>query len=351
MNLGSNPWELLPTQYFPYGSVLFAIMMVPKAVFYFIFGDAALGTNALSLIAFRAPLLIADICFLRVLLKFPLVQPRWIFIFYWLNPVLIFISYLHGQLDLFAVLFVFLALESCRRNRELASAVMLAFAILCKFHVVILIPVFMVYFWNTKFRSEAYSFLAKWLSIVLGLVAVGFLPHFLSSHFGYVSVQSPEAMKIFSLTLPLGADHKLYIGFGLVVAVLARLVLSSRVTKQGLIYASALLLGALLITTDSMPGWYYWLYPFLALFLAQYPLRLYSVLACSILLYLFCFLPAHFGLDISVVASQISFTLLQMSLLGLLISIWLFIIRIEMPWFRRHRPLLIGLAGNSGAGK
>ncbi|MBY0314027.1 MAG: hypothetical protein K2Q26_00790, partial [Bdellovibrionales bacterium] len=25
--------------------------------------------------------------------------------------------------------------------------------------------------------------------------------------------------------------------------------------------------------------------------------------------------------------------------------------RIEMPWFRRHRPLLIGLAGNSGAGK
>jgi uridine kinase len=352
LRLGENPWSLFPAHYFPYGSVLFAIMILPKALFYFLFGEAALGTHFLSLVSLKLPILMADVGLLYLLLQWPSVsQKKWIYYFYWMNPVLIFINYVHVQLDVFAMLFVIGALHLIREKKELASTLAMAAAILCKFHVVLIVPLFMAYFWNSKFKDDARTFLLVWTSSLISLVAIGFLPHLLSAHIGYISVQSPEAMKIFSLNYKLDEQTELYIGFGIVVAMLARLLLASRITTQGLTYASGVLLGLLLITTSSMPGWYYWFYPFVALFMSQYVTRLAPVVLGSFVFYLLYFSPEYFNLESAPIFSSIFFTLLQMSLLGLLVALWIFVIRFEMPWYRRSRPLLVGIAGDSGVGK
>jgi len=350
-NIGQNPWELLPPNYFPYGSVLFFVVFVPKALLYLVFQDAALANHFLSFAALRLPILAADIYFLHLLLSFPGLRADRIYWFYWCNPVLIFINYVHVQLDIFAVLFVFVSLKFMLEEKILPSALAFSAAILCKFHVAILAPLMLAYLWNTKFKKQAVPLLALWTVGVLGAVGMGFLPHLLSSQFHYVSVQSPEALKVFSLAFKLDGQNELYIGFGLVVAALARLVLSSRITKQGLVYASAILLGALLLTTSAMPGWYFWIYPFLALFLTQYSTRLQPVIVASFVFYAVKFFPEYFGFEIPGLISTVSFTLLQMSLFGMLVGIWLFVIKTEMPWLRRSRPLLVGIAGDSGAGK
>lgn len=348
----SNPWSFFPANYFPYGSVLFLLMIIPKALLYMVFGYAALGQTLISIIALKLPILFADLSFLYLLLKFPTSRDKkWLFMLYWMSPVLLFINYVHTQLDIFAVLFVFVSLHFVRTKREILSAVALALAILCKFHVAILAPLFMAYFWRTKFKDEAFSFLLRWTSTLGILVLIGFMPHLLSSHLGYISIMSPEAQKIFSLSFTLDGQNQLYVGFGIVVAVLVRLLLSSRITEQGLIYSSGVLLGLLIITTSSMPGWYYWIYPFLALFLSQYMVRLQSILIASYFFYLFHFIPIQFEWPVPQIFSTISFTLLQMSLLGLILAMWFFVVRFEMPWLRRSRPLLIGIAGDSGAGK
>lgn len=351
LNFGANPWSLSPPQSFPYGGMLYIFMFVPKYLFYLIFGDAALGSTFLSYTALRLPILIADIAFLNLLFKFPSIKKNWIYWFYWLNPVLLFINYVHVQLDIFAILFLMLALYSLLIKKELLSAVRFSAALLCKFHVIIALPLFLVYFWNTKFRNESLKRVSQWSAIVVGLVVIGFLPHMMSESIGYVSVSSPEAARIFSLALNLNNMDVLLIGFGILVAVLARLVLSSRVTPQGMIYASGLMMGVLLVTTASMPGWYYWLYPFIALFLAQYSTRLHTIVIASMLVYLIHFVPVEFDYSLPPLIQNVSFTILQMTLLGTLVAIWMFVIRFEMPWFRRSRPLLIGIAGNSGAGK
>lgn len=351
-SLGQNPWNSLPAYYFPYGSVLFAIMIIPKTLFYLIAGDAALGLKFLSLVALKLPILIADVCLLRLLLTFPSAhQKKWIYYFYWMNPVLIFINYIHVQLDIFAVLFVILSLFLLKNKKEMVSAVALACAILCKFHVALLAPLFIAYFWNNKFNKEARLFIFQWTWLLLALVFLGLLPHILSRDVAYISFKSPEAMKIFSLTFKLDGRNELFIGFGIVIAVLSRLVLSSRITVQGMIYASGVLLALLLITTSAMPGWYYWFYPFVALFLSQYVSRLHLVALGSFVFYLLYFIPDYFNHKMSLTLTSISFSVLQMSLVGLVISIWFYVLRLEMPFMRRNRPLLIGIAGDSGAGK
>lgn len=351
LNFGSNPWSLLPVNHFPYGSVLFVIMALPKAIFYLLFGEASLGSTFLSYSALRLPILLADIYFFYVLLKFPSVRTKNLTWFYWLNPVLIFINYVHVQLDIFALLFLFLALNSILKKRELLSAVFVACAILCKFHVALVVPLFMVYFWNTKFKDESVKALIGWCGLLGVLVVLGFAPHLLSSNIGYVSVTSPEATRLFAMSLKLDDQHELLIGFGILAVVLMRLILASRITTQGLIYSCGIMLGLLLLTTSSMQGWYYWIYPFLALFLSQYISRLQAVIWASFLFYAIQFFPGDFDLTLPSIGAAMSFSLLQVSLLGLLLGIWVFVIRFEMPWLRRSRPLLIGIAGNSGAGK
>lgn len=347
----SNPWSKFPIHYFPYGTAQYAIMVIPKLFFYMAVGSKALGLTPLSLAIYKLPILLGDIAFLGLLRRYPFQKNNSIYYFFWLNPILIYISYVHGQLDLFSILFLMAALYSLMFDNEKWSAFALAIAILCKFQVFAVFPIFCVFIWTRYFKAEAILRLLIFCSITLVIVFMGFIPHILSSNFGYVSVLSPEAKGIFSLSWGMGRNREILIGFCLLVLLHLRLLLSTRVTWQGLLYATSIVLGALVLVTSPMPGWYFWLYPFLALFCAQYVTRLPIAIIMSFLFYFLTFVLSDRGIDIPHLITSVSFSLLQTSILIFLIVIWFFVIKNEMPWFRRMRPLLVGIAGNSGAGK
>lgn len=351
-HLGSNPWSLLPSSYFPYGSVLFAILALPKGILYFIFRDAALGSQVLSFFSVKVMIFIFDLLLFRSLLSFTPQREKMLVWFYWLNPVLFYIGYIHGQLDIFSMFFAVLGILQLIKGRSVVAGFAMALATLCKFHVLIMVPFMLAYMWNRNFRKQGIQEIAKFCSVFGGLVTLGFIPQFLAQKFGYISVGSPEALSIFAAQIRFDQNRVIYIGFLLALAVLARLCVSTRITAEGLFFGSGVLFGSLILGSSAMAGWYFWFFPFVAVFYATRSLKFNSLLFLSYLFYFAYFvLSENFVIEGFSIFAGVSFSLLQLSILGLVISMWSSVIKIEAPLERRNRPMLIGLAGNSGSGK
>lgn len=346
-----SPWNQLPPEYFPYGVVLYAILLFPKLILYSLFGDATLGLSALSFFLTKLPLLGFDLLFLKLFLKITEKRINHLMFFYWLNPVVIYISFIHGQLDIIPMYFAFLAIYFTGNNKPVCAGLVSALAVLSKFHTIIIVPIVLAYFWNNYFISSSLSKIRNYLlSFVLPLL-IGLLPLILGNKLQYNSLGSPEALRIFSLSVNFSDKVTVYIGIMIVLAILGRLILSTKMTTEGLIYSCALLFGSLLAVTHSMPGWYFWVLPFFALFFITYNFAPRILYISFIALYFLTFsvvFPESLSTNL---IHGISFSLLQLVTITILVFIYLMALKNQAPLQRRLRPLSIGIAGNSGAGK
>ncbi len=352
VNLGQNPWALSPAHFFPYGSFLYLLLMIPKYLAFKIFGTLALGDTPLSLLFMKLPLLVADIFLLWIMMRISGERRRSLFFLYWFNPVTVFISYIHGQLDVVVMTLCILALIFLTYRNVLASAILMACATLCKFHVVILVPFILAYMWQQNFAKRALANMVIWLASWGGISLLGFLPLYRAGKFFYASTTSPEALRLFAANLNFGSGQVVYLGACLVLGVLGRLCISSRITDKGLIFGSGTLFGTLLLGTSAMPGWYFWVVPFFCLFFAVY-FNVSKVLFWGfhfVYLLQFVLLP-KLNFQAGALGPGIVFTLLQTTMAGILFAIWKLVLEQEAKLQGRARPLLLGIAGNSGAGK
>lgn len=348
----SNPWAALPPAYFPYGTALYSCLLLPKWLAYQLIGAYALGSRPISLALFKLPLLGFDLLVLGQLLKLVPNRHKQIYLFYWLNPVVIFVSYVHGQLDVASTALCLAALCTLASQRIKTSAVLMALATLSKAHVVVVVPLAIVFLWNQHFTRQASRQMAVWLGIYGPLTLAGFLPHLASATFGYVTTTSPQAFQVLAAQVDLGPDRLVYVGLAIVVGLLGRLCAATRLSATGLLLGAGTLFGALVAVTGAMPGWYLWCMPYVALFYATY------VVAPRQLLFVFYGLYcAHFGVaeyfadGVPAGWYGATFTLLQTCLAGILVVMWVVAVRSEAPLRGRVGPLLIGIAGDSGAGK
>ncbi|NBX69385.1 MAG: hypothetical protein EBR01_10535 [Proteobacteria bacterium] len=352
LNPSVNPWSLSPAHFFPYGSFLFAVLWLPKWIAFNMFGFMSLGDTPLSLITMKLPLLVADIFLLWGLMRISGERRKSLFLLYWFNPVTIYISYIHGQLDVVVMSLCFFSLITLIQRRVLTSAVLMACSTLAKFHVVILAPFVIAYLWHKDFAKKAVVNITTWLLVWGVFSALGFLPVYEAGKFFYASTTSPEALRVFAAHLNFGSGQVIYLGVCIVLAVLGRLCVSAKITDQGLVFGAAVLFGSLLIGTSSMPGWYFWVVPFFCLFFATY-LNVSRTLFWGFhIIYLvnFVVIPKY-GMKFGTLVPGVVFTLLQTSMAGILIAIWKLVLERETQLQGRARPLLLGIAGNSGAGK
>jgi hypothetical protein len=124
----------------------------------------------------------------------------------------------------------------------------------------------MAYIWNTHFLKQALVKILTWSGVLLILVGFGLLPNILAQNADYISAGSPEALRVFAMQFKLSETHVLYIGLFLLFATIARMVFSTKISEDGLFFGSGLIMGALLLITNPMPGWYFWVMPFFAIF-------------------------------------------------------------------------------------
>lgn len=355
---------------FPYPPLMLYIMSLPRLLLSPIFAADYQHFGIAASIIYRIPLFVADLAILFVLMRWLKSKTRQVLIWYWLSPVLIYINYFHGQLDVIPISFLIISLYLLFKSKWLWAFVFLGFAIGCKTNMGLVLPFYIIYL----FRTPNVSFKTILLSVasLLGLVFLINLPYINSAGFIKMVYNNPVQQQIFDLYYQFNYSLRIYF-IPSVYFVLVLWYFSFKfVNKDQLILFLTFCFLALTLLVAPMQGWYYWIYPFLAYFVVKQGLKEKQVF---VLLSIFYF--AYFALvynsdyltsfnfiqycKCSTIANwlelkdgkllNIIFTLLQTTLflIGFLVFRKGISSNIQSKFL--SQPYMVGIGGDSAAGK
>lgn len=370
-----NPYEyfysIASQNSFPYPAFMLYVMSLPR--FIFTWGNSV-GLSTLWV--YRVPLILFDVLILVVLWRWMRGREdrRKVIYYYWLSPVLIYINYIHGQLDVIPVGMMFLSLYLLFRDRFLLSALALGAAISAKLHILLVVPFIFTYLiiQRVGFRT----IIKATLVCLLTLMLINF-PYLSSEAFYQLVANSSEQAKVFGLYLSNMNDQQaqLYILPSAYCLLLFNCLVRQSFNRDILIMYLGFAFGLLLFFIPPQQGWYFWILPYFAYFYSKE--KGFAVLFLGLqLLYLLYFALrvdsdyfevfqfmtyAPTSLPRDMIASlinsdpdwiqNITFTMLQTVLL--LNCIWIYTRGISN--YKKHginvRPYLVGIGGDSGAGK
>lgn len=110
-------------QSFPYPALMLYIMALPKILLGWL--DPGDGVGFFDLFIYRLPLLAADLAIFFILRSWLREKSSKLVWFYWFSPVIIYINYIHGQLDAIPIALLFGSLYYLFKHRFLLTALFL----------------------------------------------------------------------------------------------------------------------------------------------------------------------------------------------------------------------------------
>ncbi len=370
-SLGGNPLDPWSTHLaaggdpkaFPYGWAMYALLL-PGVVF----GTAVAwltGYLTAAHIGLGLTVLALDLATLAILRYLRPDWPRRLYALYWLSPLVLYICYWHGQLDIVPVLLLLLSLLMIMHLQPVASGALMGAAAAAKLSMVIAPPFILIYlFTNKRLRPLLLPFIAAMGGTFLLLQA----PLLLSSAGRSMVFNTPELNKVYDVAFRVSDDLHIYL---LPVTYLIVLFAAWSVRRTSFDLLVALIGVGFLVTvlmTPASPGWHLWMMPFLVLIFVTTRLHM-ALLAGAYALLFVAFHLMHssgasiplLGLDLTqpLAASwHVSDHVLSM-MLSLLFTGGILMVALLMregvlrnDYFRlSRRPLMIGIAGDSGTGK
>lgn len=342
---------------FPYGYAMWLIFL-PMTL-------AAKLVGAPLQYGYEATLLVADFFLLVTLDHLVPGRRRLLLAVYWLSPIVILASYVLGLNDLVPALLLTLSISNIRRVELKLAGALCAAAISAKLSMAVALPFFLIYLYNNKaLRQRIAQFLIGFLVCALAL-GVPFL-------FSYAGLQmlfgNPEMGKIYRVAFNLGGNVFVYL---VPLVYMIMLYAAWRVGRLNFdLFQATTGMAFLLIVlmTPASPGWFVWSIPFLVLYQAMSGRIAVLLIGAFSVLYLLSTLlvtPLQLSNDrafdlastlhISEQLGSSAASLLHTSMVAigivLAIRIWRETIS-GSDFFRLSRkPFVIGIAGDSGAGK
>jgi len=361
-NFTLDPWAVWLTDggtvvAFPYGYAMW-VAFLPLTLAAKLFGVSLLYGYGLTLLA-------ADLMLLMGLRQLLPGRDGLLLVAYWLSPIVILASYGFGFNDLIPVLLLTASLYFTRGLQlRLAGAVFFA-SISAKLSMVLALPFFLIYLLNNRsIKRLLPRFIVGFLisSLVLGL------PFLFSGSGLYMLFSNPEMGKVYRLAVNLGGTVVVYL-VPLMYLVLLYMVWRVRRLNFDLFNATlgiAFLL--IVLMTPASPGWFIWTIPFLISYQAMSGRTAIVLTGFFSGLYALSTLLTtplrFFGLgDSDVVSSNhltVQFSSHSASLLhttmiatGIILALRIWRETVSRnDYFRLSRkPFVIGVAGDSGAGK
>ena len=381
-NPSLDPWSNFyktgadPMSY-PYGPVMLILQLPLTFIGHAIdnLNFASQAKNYFLSIGLKSSIFISDLFILFLLANLFKEKIKKIIIFYWLSPIILYISYWHGQLDIFPTFLLILSLYFLKEKFFYLSAIILGLAVACKLSMIIAVPFICFYLlFNNRYYKIVWRFSAVALLTVLFIQG----PFFYTLGFQEMIINNPAIDKVIKLNLPLFKDINLYL------APLLYLILLFATFKIGrmdfnLLYS---FLGTaffiILIFTPAEMGWYLWVVPFLVAFqvntdstVFKYGILIFSIIFVfnkliideGSVIHFFKFDYYYLNKDLSNIFLQsiekISFKLIQdvslmmLSITGLILTFIMIKKNIfENKFFKLvYKPILIAIAGDSAAGK
>ena len=359
LEAGGNPLA------FPYGLIMW-LMLLPGTALGALGGAVFPGIDSqLTAIGFGLGIVVFDFLLLLALLEIAPGRRNLVIGLYWFSPIVLYVNYWHGQVDIVPVLLLTVTLVAIRRQKFKLAGVILGLAFAAKLSMVLALPFILIYLVrNNRLRR----FSPQFIGAVIVTTAVLQGPYYFSRAVRSMVIDTPEAQKIYDLSLDLGSFEILLLplGYGLVVYTFWQL----RRMSFGLLMAS-LGLGffLVLLLSPAAPGWFLWVVPLLVMHQAQSGRGAIVLTAVfSLLLIVFNLLHSS-GATIRVADADFTAPLIetlgfitenQLSLLltALLASGAVLAYRMSRDGIRgsdhfglRSRPFVLGIAGDSGTGK
>lgn len=339
---------------FPYGYAMWLVFLPLLAV-------AKLADIPLHY-GYELTLLAADFCMLVTLKSLLPGRKRLLLVIYWLSPVVILASYVLGLNDLIPALLLVLSILSIRRVQLKTAGLLCAAAISAKLSMVVALPFIIIYLYNNKaLRQMISQFLVGFVAatVILGL------PFLFSSSAVQMLFGNPEMGKIYNVAMDLGENFSIYI-VPLIYFVLMYAAWRVRRLNFDLfqtITGMAFLL--IVLMTPASPGWFVWSMPFLLLYQARSGRLAGIFITVFSLIYVFSTLlvsdiklangtTLDFGHLFNAAGDHaVSLLHTSMMVIGVVLAIRIWREEISHNDFFRlsRRPFVVGIAGDSGAGK
>jgi uridine kinase len=358
-----DPWQAWLSQggtavAFPYGYAMWLFLLPFSLLCKLLSIPLAFGYG-LSLIAADFGLLLI----LRKLLK----TKNWMLLaIYWLSPISLIASYCLGYNDIIPVFLFMSAVYFLRGYKLILSGIFLTAAISAKLSMALGFPFFLIYLFHNGNLRQILSQFVIGLAIGSGIFFLTFL--FSQAGIGMLA-SNPEVEKIYQLSISLVRNTAIYL---VPLAYLLMLYAAWRIKRMNFELFNAILGMAFLLVvllTPASPGWFIWILPLLVAYqvsgdrAAIYITSLFSILyVLSAILFVSSQLEAVLqALDmlnilgnahlINTRLISLIHTALVATGIVLAIRIWRETI-IRNDFFRLSRkPFVIGIAGDSGAGK
>lgn len=342
---------------FPYGYVMW-LLFIPLT---YLAGLAGVD----GYYGYGLTLLLADIALLAGLKALLEVKPRVLLAAYWLSPIVLFATYWLGFNDLLPVAILCGALYSIRHLKPAYAGALCGAAVSAKLSMVLALPFFCIYlFRNPALRQQ----LKGYLGGLLFTLALLCLPFALSADGMHMLFRNPEMSKTYKFALSIGDDFKVYL---LPMSYLLMLYIAWHMGRISFELFNVLLGIAFLLVvllTPAAPGWFIWVTPLLIYYIAEGgKAGILSVTGFTALYITSNFLtdpqPLVAGTDIAnalalalrdILGSR-GLNLLHTAILAvgvvLILRIWREAVSKNNYFRLRRKPFVIGIAGDSAAGK
>lgn len=317
---------------------------------------------------FKLPSFLLDILAYAILLKLCPDKKRYIAVFYYASPIIIYSVYMHGQLDLIPMVWLLCSIYCLISNRKdnikfACGAVFMALALLCKLHILAVLPIVFLYLEKRDGLKKAVCYLLATISFV----TVGFIPFWSEGFYRGVVFNSEQ-----SVLTQVAFDFisvQMYIPIAVVLLIYLLSYKLSYLNKELFINLCGIVFAVFLALCPPMPGWYVWVVPFIAVFFETSNSEKYKNICIYVsinLWYLLYFIFFHdrgmvdlylLDKDLSFLkvqeqtGSNILFTLMSATLLYLVYSMYQIGVASNSLYKRKNIPFTIGIAGDSGVGK
>jgi len=317
------------------------------------------------LYAYQTTILGADFFLLLTLSRLLPDRPRLLLLTYWLSPIIILASYGLGLNDVIPALLLCLSIYFVRQVELKWAGVALAASISAKLSMMVAVPLFAIYLFNNHaLRKRLPSFLSGFALSILLL----WVPFLFSGAGTQMLFKNPEMGKIYQLAIPLTGNVSIYV-VPLTYLVMLYLVWRVRRLNFDLFQAtSGVAFLLIVLMTPASPGWFVWSLPFLSLYQAmsgRIAIILVGVFSAAYVLSTLLLTPLQFvnGRELALgavlhVSGELgnpvaSFLHTGMVAAGLVLGIRVWHEAISKnDYFRLSRkPFVLGIAGDSGAGK
>ena len=356
---------------FPYPTVMLFIFSAPFFLFSSIAGN---GVSIASLFVSRLPLLAADLVIFWVLCKLFEGKEKQVTILYWASPVVFYINYIHGQLDVIPIALLVLSIYYLFSKRTVLSFSLLCLGLAAKSHLFVVVPLYLFYLMKEK---------VSWpkISLLFGGLAAGYLlllsPYLLSPGFIQLVAKASEQLLVFGLAVPFTPTLAFFVVPALFLYIMFKAYSFKRINKDAFFLLVGLLFTMLVTLVAPAQGWYFWSIPFIAYFFIKeqdMDRTIYHAFGIAYLLY-FAIIPSSdifrvFQVALPQVASLptpyailsgftahadivvgLFFTALTATLVYLYYTIYKYGIRSSLRFQEKNGTPAIGIAGDSGVGK